>query len=337
MLMGGRSTRGALHSHLADGTRSMLAYIFKRLVSTLPILLGIAAVSFLLMKLIPGDVVDILMQDSRATPEVRERLLLMFGLDQPLHTQFINWLRRAVHGDLGVSYVSRIPVTQEIQYALPTTLRLTIAAIVFASILGIPIGVMTAVRKSGGLEFSAYVVTLLWMSIPSFWLGILLLLLTSTQFNWVPPQGLLDISSDPLQALAQISLPAVSLGLALSAMVIRMTRSSMIETLDQDYVRTAVSKGLPVRLVVYKHALRNAIIPVITLIGLQFGYLLGGTIVIEEVFSLPGVGRLVLRAINQRDFPLLQGTLVFIGMAVVLLNLLVDIAYSILNPRIRYG
>ncbi len=315
----------------------MLLYVSKRLLGTLPIVLGISLVAFLLMHLIPGDVVDVLLQDSRVTPEVREQLRATFGLDLPVHIQFASWFGKAIRGELGISYISRIPVTQEILFALPTTLRLAIASVFLAVLIGIPIGVLTALRTSGPLQQFSYLLTLIWMSIPNFWLGILLLLLTSTQLGWAPPQGLLSLKDDPGLAIRQILLPAIALGLALSAMVIRMTRSSMIETLSQDFVRTAISKGLPLRQVVFKHALRNSILPVITLLGLQLGYLLGGTILVEEVFSLPGIGRLILRSIFQRDFPLLQGALVFIGVSIVVLNLAVDVAYSIVNPRIRYA
>jgi peptide/nickel transport system permease protein len=259
----------------------------------------------------------------------------LFGLDRPLPVRYVQWLGEVVHGDLGRSFVTRRPVTMEILTAFPVTLQLAGAALLVALIVGIPLGVYAAVKRGGATSAGLSVFVLLGLSIPNFWLGILLILFASLYLHWFPPQGLNLIWQQPVETVKQLAFPSLALGIAMAAMVMRMTRACVLEVLAQEYVRTARAKGLAERLVLGRHALRNALIPVVTLIGLQFGYLLGGTIVIEEIFSLPGMGRLVLRSIAQRDFPLVQGILLLGGASVVLLNLCIDVCYAALDPRLR--
>ena len=313
----------------------MLRFLSQRLLVLVPVLLGVSMLSFLLLYLIPGDVVDILMGQESGDPARLAEMRRLFGIDRSLPVRYAEWLGEALRGDLGRSFVTRRPVLSEIMTAFPVTLQLTAASLLVALAAGLPLGVLAAVRRGRASSMGISVLVLLVLSIPSFWLGILLILVTSLYLHWFPPQGLVLLWVQPLEALKQLLLPSLALGLALGAMVMRMTRSCILEVLAQDYVRTARAKGIAETLVIGHHALRNALIPVVTLVGLQFGYLLGGAIVIEEIFSLPGMGRLVLRSIAQRDFPLVQGVLLLAGTGVVLLNLCVDMLYLALDPRLR--
>jgi peptide/nickel transport system permease protein len=260
----------------------------------------------------------------------------LFGIDRPIATRYIEWLGGVLQGDLGRSFVTRKAVTSEILTAFPVTLQLAVASLAVALLVGVPLGLFAAVKRGTAASAGASLFGLLGLSIPNFWLGILLILAASLYLQWFPPQGIVLLWQEPIRALQQLAFPCLALGLAMAAMVMRMTRACVLEVLAQDYVRTARAKGLGETLVLARHALRNALIPVVTLVGLQFGYLLGGTIVIEEIFSLPGMGRLVLRSIAQRDFPLVQGILLLGGTSVVLLNLCVDFCYVLLDPRLRH-
>jgi peptide/nickel transport system permease protein len=313
----------------------MLRFLSQRLLVLVPVLLGVSMLSFLLLYLIPGDVVDILMGQESGDPARLAEMRRLFGIDRSLPVRYAEWLGEALRGDLGRSFVTRRTVLSEILTAFPVTLQLTAASLLVALASGLPLGVLAAVRRGRASSMGISVLVLLVLSIPSFWLGILLILVTSLYLHWFPPQGLVLLWVQPVEALKQLLLPSLALGLALGAMVMRMTRSCILEVLGQVYVRTARAKGIAETLVIGHHALRNALIPVVTLVGLQFGYLLGGAIVIEEIFSLPGMGRLVLRSIAQRDFPLVQGVLLLAGTGVVLLNLCVDMLYLALDPRLR--
>ena len=313
----------------------MLRFLSQRLLVLIPVLLGVSMLSFLLLYLIPGDVVDILMGQESGDPARLAEMRRLFGIDRPLPARYAEWLGEALRGDLGRSFVTRRPVLSEILTAFPVTLQLTAVSLLVALAAGLPLGILAAVRRGRASSIGISLLVLLVLSIPSFWLGILLILFTSLYLHWFPPQGLVLLWVQPVEALKQLVLPSLALGLALGAMVMRMTRSCILEVLAQDYVRTARAKGIAETLVIGHHALRNALIPVVTLVGLQFGYLLGGAIIIEEIFSLPGMGRLVLRSIAQRDFPLVQGVLLLAGTGVVLLNLCVDMLYLALDPRLR--
>lgn len=313
----------------------MLRFLSQRLLVLVPVLLGVSMLSFLLLYLIPGDVVDILMGQESGDPARLAEMRRLFGIDRSLPARYAEWLGEALRGDLGRSFVTKRPVLSEIMTAFPVTLQLTAASLLVALAAGLPLGILVAVRRGRASSIGISLLVLLVLSVPSFWLGILLILVTSLYLHWFPPQGLVLLWVQPVEALKQLLLPSLALGLALGAMVMRMTRSCILEVLAQDYVRTARAKGIAETLVIGHHALRNALIPVVTLVGLQFGYLLGGAIVIEEIFSLPGMGRLVLRSIAQRDFPLVQGVLLLAGTGVVLLNLCVDMLYLALDPRLR--
>jgi peptide/nickel transport system permease protein len=313
----------------------MLRFLSQRFLVLVPVLLGVSMLSFLLLYLIPGDVVDILMGQESGDPARLAEMRRLFGIDRSLPARYAEWLGEALRGDLGRSFVTRRPVLSEILTAFPVTLQLTAASLLVALAAGLPLGILAAVRRGRASSIGISLLVLLVLSIPSFWLGILLILFTSLYLHWFPPQGLVLLWVQPVEAVKQLVLPSLALGLALGAMVMRMTRSCILEVLDQDYVRTARAKGIAEALVIGHHALRNALIPVVTLVGLQFGYLLGGAIVIEEIFSLPGMGRLVLRSIAQRDFPLVQGVLLLAGTGVVLLNLCVDMLYLAIDPRLR--
>lgn len=313
----------------------MLQFLLRRLLVLIPILIGVSILSFLLLYLIPGDVVDILMGTESGDPARLAELRRLFGLERPLPVRYVEWLGGVLHGDLGRSFVTRRPVATEILTAFPVTLQLAAASLLVALVIGVPLGIYAAIKRGSVGSAGLSVFVLLGLSIPNFWLGILLILFASLYLHWFPPQGLNLVWHQPWETLKQLVFPGFALGLALAAMVMRMTRACVLEVLAQDYVRTARAKGLAEWLVLGQHALRNALIPVVTLVGLQFGYLLGGAIVIEEIFSLPGMGRLVLRSIAQRDFPLVQGILLFGGASVVLLNLCVDVCYVLLDPRLR--
>jgi peptide/nickel transport system permease protein len=293
---------------------------------------------FLMLRLIPGTVVEQMIgADAIVSPAMVAELKRFFGLDQPWYLQYGRWMGRLVQGDLGTSWRTGKPVIELIMERLPVTLELTALAVVFALALGIPAGLVSAVRRDRPVDNVTRVGTLLGLSVPVFWQGTMLILFFSLYLRWMPPVVWVDFWVDPARNLTIMLLPAVCLGTASAANVARTTRACMLDVLRAEYVRTAAAKGLAARVVVLKHALRNALIPVVTVAGLQMGILLGGTVVVEEVFTLPGVGRLVLWSIYQRDYPLTQSTILFIAFMFMAINLAVDLLYAYLDPRIRYG
>ena len=316
----------------------MRRYLLGRLISLLPTLLGVSLITFALIRLIPGDVIDALIGTQYAlTEEQAAALRRYFGIDKPLHEQYWIWLTSALRGDMGYSVRTGRPVLPQILARFPLTLELTVLAVLIALSIGVPIGVLSAVRANSPVDLLGRLFALLGLSLPNFWLGTLIILVLSRYFRWLPNAGgYVDLLQDPLANLRQLFFPAVTLGMAMAASVMRMTRSSMLEVLRQDYIRTARSKGLPERAVIYVHGVRNALIPVITLVGIQMGYLLGGAVIVEEIFALPGIGRLTLYAIYQRDYAMIQGAVLFIAFNFVVINLLTDIAYALTDPRIRY-
>lgn len=316
----------------------MQRYLLRRLIALVPTLLGVSVVTFVLVHLIPGDTIDALIGTQYAlTEEQAAALRRYFGIDRPLHEQYGVWLTSALRGDMGYSMRTGRPVLPQILAHFPLTLELTLLATVVALAIGLPIGMLSAMRTNSPLDLFGRLFALVGMSLPNFWLGALIILVLSLRFRWLPNTGgYVDFLDSPLTNLKQLILPAITLGMAMAASVMRMTRSSMLEVLRQDYIRTARSKGLSEWTVVSRHALRNALIPVITIVGIQMGYLLGGAIIVEEIFSLPGVGRLTLNAIYQRDYAMVQAAILFIAFNFVVINLLTDLTYAYTNPTIRY-
>lgn len=314
----------------------MLKYIFKRLLYLFPVLIGVSVLSFLVISFIPGDAVDILLGPESGSPEQIAEMKAHFMLDKPIHTRYVMWLWNVVNGDLGRSFSTGRTVEAEIKTSFPVTLQLTIASLFVAICVGVPFGIVSAVRRNSLSDSSVRLFALGGLSMPNFWLGIILILFASLYIKWFPPQGRILFFQEPWACAKQLFFPAVTLGIAVASMLMRMTRSCILEVLNQDYMRTARSKGLHERKVIYKHALKNAFIPVVTLIGLQFGYILGGTIVTEEIFSLPGMGSLIFRSINMRDYFVVQGILLFAAFNIIVINLITDIAVYYLDPRIRY-
>ncbi len=315
----------------------MLRFIGRRLLVLVPILIGVSVLSFLLLYLIPGDVVDILMGQESGDPQRLAELRSLFGLDQPMALRYVSWLGAVLHGDLGRSFVTRRPVTTEILTALPVTLQLALTSLAVALLIGIPLGVYAAMRRGTVTSAGLGVFVLLALSIPNFWLGILLILAASLYLHWFPPQGLVLLWHQPVAALQQLLFPSVALGLALSAMVMRMTRTCVLDVLAQDYVRTARAKGLRESTVIVHHALRNALLPVVTILGLAVPGLIGGSVIFETIFSIPGMGQLFYNGVMARDYPLVMGILV-IGAGLTLVgNLLADLGYALADPRIRHG
>jgi peptide/nickel transport system permease protein len=314
-------------------------YLVQRLIALIPTLLGISIIVFLVLRLIPGDTISAMIGTQYKLTEAQAAALReYYGLDKPLHEQYIHWLLAALRGDFGFSVRSGQPVLSEILSRFPLTLELAILAMVIALIVGMPIGVVSAVKRDSAMDIAGRILSLIGLALPNFWLGTLIILVLSVVFHTLPNSGdYTDLLQDPILNLKQLIFPAITLGFAFSASVVRTTRSSLLEELQQDYARTARGKGLREQTVIVRHCLANALIPVITIVGVEMGYLLGGAIIVEEVFALPGVGRLLLNGINQRDYAVVQGTVLFIALNFVLINLLADLAYAFVNPRIRHS
>ncbi len=308
----------------------MLLYIARRLLGSIPVLLGVSILVFSMLFLVPGDPVLILLgPNSEATKENIEQIREQMGLNQPIPVQYLNFLGKAVQGDLGRSVRTKQPVTQAIAEAFPNTLALTLSGLGLAILIGTTLGLLAAVNQNTFIDGISMVLALIGVSMPSFWLGLLLIFFFSFTLGLFPATG--------GQGLERLILPAVTLGVIASGIIARLVRSSMLEVLRQEYVTTARAKGLANLAVITRHALRNALIPVVTIVGLQFGTLLGGAVVIETVFSRPGIGRMAVQAILDKDFPIVQGCVLLASVCYVTANLLVDISYAILDPRIRYS
>jgi peptide/nickel transport system permease protein len=313
-------------------------YLLVRLYSMALTLLGLTVLVFLMLRLIPGTVEEQMIgADAVVSAAMVEQLRAFFGLDQPWYVQYGRWLGGLVQGDLGTSWRTGKPVIALIVERLPVTLELTFMAVAFALVLGLLAGIVSAVRRDRAIDNVTRVGALLGLSVPVFWQGTMLILFLSIYLRWMPPVMWVDFARDPVKNLTIMLLPAGCLGTASAANIARTTRACMLDVLRSEYIRTAAAKGLSGRLVVLKHALNNALIPIVTVAGLQIGILLGGTVVVEEVFTLPGVGRLVLWSIYQRDYPLTQSTILFIAVMFMTLNLAVDVLYGYLDPRIRYS
>ena len=307
----------------------MLTYVGRRLLAVVPVLFGVTLAVFSMLFLVPGDPVKIMLAEFVTTPDQVARMRAQLHLDEPVLQQYGRFVGNALRGDLGMSIRSRRPVATEIGENLGSTGRLALASMVVAIALGVPLGLIAALGRNSWLDVAAMGVALLGVAMPSFWLGFLLIFVFSLHLGWLPATGGGD--------LPHLVMPAVALGTIAAAIIARLTRSSMLEVLGQDYVRTARAKGLGGFAVVVRHALRNALIPVVTVFGLQCGNLLAGAVIVETVFSRPGLGRLIVGAILSKDFPLVQGTVLFVATAYVLINVVVDMAYAYVDPRIRIG
>src|SRR5919201_2984936 len=316
----------------------MTSYLVKRALSLPLTLVGVSVVTFLFLRLIPGDAITARLGTSTAlSPEQLARMRAYFGLAQPLYMQYLSWVGSLLRGDAGFSIRSGQPVISEIATRLPVTIELAIAAAVVALLLGIPLGFLSALRPNTPLDLLGRAFGLMGLALPNFWLGTLAILLFARYLHWMPNTGgYVDLLVDPGANLRFLIFPALTLGVAMGAVVMRTTRSAMLDVLGADYIRTAHAKGLTAPRVVERHALKNGLIVVVTILGIQVGYLLGGAVVVEEVFSLPGIGRMLLNAINQRDYALVQGGVLVIATLFVAANTLVDVLYGFLDPRIRF-
>lgn len=311
------------------------AFIVQRLAVAIPTLLGALAVVFLLVRLVPGDPAQAILGEY-ATPANVEAMRTTLGLDKPVFTQFLDFVKGGFTLDFGRSFQTKQPVTTRILDALPHTLNLAFAALFVALLIGIPAGVFAALKRNSATDYSVTVFALLGISMPNFWFGMLLILFFSAKLGWFPITGA-GTSGGPLKTLHYLVLPAITLGAAEAGVVMRLMRSTMLEVLGNDYVRTATAKGLPARRVVVRHALRNSLIPVVTVLGLNLGRLIGGTVIVESLFVRPGVGKVMVDALTARDYPQVQGTVLFFAMVVIIISFLVDLSYSVLDPRIRYS
>ena len=312
----------------------MSRYLIRRLLAAIPVMLIVSACVFLLLFLTPGDPAAVILGPDATIQQITE-LRTRLGLDEPWYVQLINWYGRLVRGDLGQSLFLNRPVTQAIAERAEPTILLTMLALLVATSVGLPLGILSALRRGQWIDAGAMFVAIGGVSMPTFWLGLNLILLFGVILGWLPVAGYQPLSAGPWENLRYLIMPAITLGLAQAALLARLTRSMMLETLNEDYVRTARAKGLAEPRVVSGHAFRNAVIPLLTVIGLIFAALIGGAVITEQVFNIPGVGRLLVQAITRRDYPVVQGVVLVIAGLYVLINLLVDITYGFLDPRLR--
>lgn len=317
----------------------MTWFLAKRLLHMVPVLLGVSIIAFLILRLAPGDPVQLMLTSDATLADV-EALRHDLGLDQPLALQYLLWLGNVVQGDLGTSLFTKQPVIAEILARFPNTMILTIAAIGLAVALGMPLGIIAAARRGTTVDSASMIASVIGWSMPNFWIGLLLVLVFSVWLRWLPTGGMYDIMAldrSLPDLLRHLVLPAFTLAVSHMAYVARFTRSSLLEALSQDYVRTARAKGLTERLVILRHAFRNSLIPIISVLGVSIGHLLGGAVIVEAVFSWPGLGSLMVQAISNRDFPVVQGAMLFAAVIFIVVNLVADLLYAVVDPRIRYG
>lgn len=334
----------------------MIKYIIRRLILLVPVLFGVSLATFVVMHLFTTDPAAMIL-GQHATAEKMTAVRQELGIDKPIHVQFGDYLSHIVQGDLGKSVITKTSITDELMKRFPATVELAIVAIIIASIIGITLGVISAVKQNSVYDYGAMVTALMGVSMPIFWLGLMMIIVFSVILGWLPSSGRIGIGMQPehitglylldsvltgnlesfWDALEHLIMPAVALGSYSTAIIARMTRATMLETIRQDYIRTARAKGLPERIVIVKHALRNALIPVVTVIGLQMGALLGGAVLTETVFSWPGIGAYVVDGIMASDYPRVQGAVLLVGTIFVLVNLVVDVLYSYLDPRIQHS
>ena len=317
----------------------MSGYVIRRLLALAVTLVFASLIVFVTIRLIPGNVVDLMLSqnDVSATAKSRDELIAVLGFDKPMWRQYLIWISAMVlHGDLGMSLWQQTPVTDLLMDRLPVTFQLGFMALVVALLIAIPVGIYSAIRQDTAGDYVSRSFSILLLAVPSFWLATMVVVFPSIWWGWSPRVSYVSLMSDPIENLKQMLLPAVILGTGLSAITMRMTRTMMLEVLRQDYIRTAWAKGLSEWVIVVRHALRNALIPVITLIGLQAPLLIGGAVIMEQIFVIPGMGLLLLDAVQQRDYPIITGVFFVVGVAVMLINLTVDLSYGLLDPKVRY-
>jgi peptide/nickel transport system permease protein len=311
------------------------AYLVRRFLLMLLTLFGMSVLIFVMLRLVPGNITDIIFDSAGfVNPAAKKKIERELGLDQPIVTQYVRWIGGLARGDLGYAYVSEKPAIDEILPRIPVTAKLAALALVFSVLFGVPLGVLSAVRQNTPFDYALRVVSLTGLSLPSFWLGLLILMAFVHWFGWIPIYK--STPDQPWRELALLSIPAAAVGFRASALIMRLTRSSMLEVLRQDYIRTARAKGASDTAVNYDHALRNAVLPVVTIIGIEAAFLIGGLIVTETVFNIPGVARFLVEAIRWRDYPIVQNLVMSIAVVVVTVNFIVDMAYAVLDPRIKY-
>lgn len=314
----------------------MSRYLLARLALLLPVLLGVSLVTFSLIRLVPGDPVAVVLgPDARTTPEQVAAIRAAFGLDEPAPVQYLRWMGRILSGDLGTSFRTGRSLTQELALRLPVTIELTTLAAVLGMIPALLVGTLAAVKRNSKADYVASLFTLAGLSMPGFLLATLLVLVFSLMLRWLPPIGYVELNRDPLGNLKTMLLPGLALGLPFAGIMMRITRSSILEVLGYDYVRVARAKGLRSTSVLSRHVLRNAAIPIITVAGIQIARLLGGAVIVETIFGLPGIGRYVYEAISMRDYPVIQGVTLVVALAFVLVSLAVDVLYAVVDPRLR--
>ncbi|WP_456843663.1 ABC transporter permease [Bradyrhizobium sp. USDA 4510] len=316
----------------------MQGYILRRIIALIPTLIFASFIVFITVRLIPGNIIDLMLSqnDVSASKQTREQLEALLGLDTPMYIQYFKWMGALLfHGDLGNSLWTNTPVMDEITQRLPVTVELGVMALLVSLIVGIPIGVYAALKQDSAGDYTLRTLSILALAVPNFWIGTLVMVLPSIWWGWSPPVQYVSFSQDPWAHFAQLVIPALILGMAFSAIIMRLTRTMMLEVLRQDYIRTARAKGLSDSTIVMRHALRNALIPVVTLVGLLAPLLFGGAVILEQIFVIPGMGLLLLEAVGSRDYPIVTGVFLVIGVSVVLINLLVDMSYGFLDPKVR--
>jgi peptide/nickel transport system permease protein len=315
----------------------MRRYIVGRLLLMIPTLIGVAILTFVIMRAVPGDIVALRYAGANVPQEVIDQERHILGLDKPMWSQFVDWMTSISRFDLGQSLWTGHSVIEEVQVRMPLSIELAVLATLFAVALAIPLGVVAAVKQDSWIDYAIRVFSIGGLAMPSFWIGIMMVLITLTLWGWAPPVVFTPLFDDPIANLAGLILPAIAVGYRYSAVSMRMTRSTVLEVLREDYVRTARAKGLRESLVVVRHALRNALLPVVTVVSLEFAFLIGGLVVTEQVFNLNGIGKLLVDAVAHRDYPLIQALVLLLAAVFVIVNFVVDMVYVVLDPRIRYS
>ena len=315
----------------------MRRYIVGRLLLMIPTLIGVAILTFVIMRAVPGDIVALRYAGSSVPQDIIDQERHILGLDKPMWAQFVDWMTSISHLDLGQSLWTGHSVVEEVQVRMPLSIELAVLATLFAVALAIPLGVVAAVKQDSWVDYLIRIFSIGGLAMPSFWIGIMMVLVTLTLWGWAPPVVFTPLFEDPVANLAGLVLPAIAVGYRYSAVSMRMTRSTVLEVLREDYVRTARAKGLRETLVVVRHALRNALLPVVTVVSLEFAFLIGGLVVTEQVFNLNGIGKLLVDAVAHRDYPLIQALVLLLAAVFVLVNFVVDMVYVVLDPRIRYS